>query len=450
MVILDVTVVYVALPSIGGQLRFAPEDLGGVVSAYVLMTGGLLLLGGRMADLLGRRPVFLAGLTLFTFASLASGLAQSPGALIASRVAQGLGAAMLSPAALSIITTTYTGEQRTVALSAWGAIGAGGAAAGVLLGGILTTWLGWRSIFFINVPIGLAAAILALRLVPRVDAAFGSLRRLDLPGALTAVSGLGLLIYAIEGATTHGWGSFRTLALLGVASGLLLAFAGIEREAEHPLVPPDTWRVRSLVSSATVMLGATGLMVGAFFLNSLYLQSVLEASALETGLAFLPLVVAVGLAAHLGPQLLRRFGARAVVVGGLALVAAGYLLLSAAPDQASYATDLLPGFLLIGLGVGLTFVAISVTAMSEIHSDRAGLASGLMTTAHEVGAAFGVATFSAIALGTGAGAVAGTIGADGYGTGMLAGGLAAAGLGLLAVAAVPSFRPVATEGVALH
>jgi EmrB/QacA subfamily drug resistance transporter len=447
MVILDVTVVNVALPSIRTALGFATADLQWVMTAYVLMTGGLLLLGGRMADLLGRRLIFLTGLMVFTGASLASGLAPTPAALIATRAAQGLGAAMLSPAALSIITTTYTGEQRTAALSAWGAIGAGGAAAGLLLGGMLTTWLSWEWIFFINVPIGLVTAVLALRLVPAARSSARSLSELDLPGALTVVSGLVLLVYAIEGTTAHGWGSARTLVLLALSGALLAFFAAIEHQARRPLVPAATWHVRSLVSSATVMLGTTGVLVGTFFLNSLFLQNVLGASALETGLAFLPLVVVIGIAAHIGPRLLTRVGARALVVGALALIAAGELLLTAASARAAYATALLPGFLLIGFGVGLTLVAISVTAMSEIHAERAGLASGLMATAHELGGAFGVSIFSAIALATGS---TGSAFANGYDKGALTGALIAMALALVALVAVPTFRPVATHQVSIH
>jgi EmrB/QacA subfamily drug resistance transporter len=448
MVILDVTVVNVALPSIGRELGFAAKDLQWVVTTYVLFTGGLLLLGGRLADLVGRRAVFLTGLIVFTGASLASGLAPTSAALIVSRGAQGLGAALLSPAALSIITTTYTGQQRTTALSAWGAIAGGGAAAGVLLGGVLTTWLGWEWVFFINVPIGIAAAVLALWLVPAARADGGSLSDLDLPGALTLVSGLVLLVYAVEGTGSHGWGSARTLVLLAASCGLLVAFAAIERRARQPLIPTATWRVRSLVSSATVMLGATGILVGTFFLNSLFLQNVLGSSALDTGLAFLPLVLVTGIAAHVGPQLLVRVGARGVVVGGLALMAAGELFLSAAPANAAYAIDLLPGFLLVGFGVGLTFVAVSVTAMSEIEGERAGLASGLMTTTHEIGGAFGISIFSAVALGAGATGGAGLAG--GYGDGALTGALIAAALALIAVVAVPAFRPLAVQQAAMH
>jgi EmrB/QacA subfamily drug resistance transporter len=450
MVVLDITVVNVALPSIGAELDFAPGDLQWVVTTYVLFTGGLLLLGGRMADLLGRRPVFLAGLTLFTGASLASGLAATPEALIMARAAQGLGAAMLSPAALSIITTTYHGAQRTAALSAWAAIGSGGAAAGVLFGGMLTTWLGWEWVFFINIPTGLVTAAIALRVVPAARRRAGALRDLDLPGALTVIAGLVLLVYAIEGTSTHGWGSARTLGLFAIAAALLATFIAVERRAPQALMPPATWRMRSLVSSAAVVLGATGLLVGVFFLNSLFLQAVLGASALETGLAFLPLVVVIGIAAHVGPHMLTRFGARAVVVGGLSLTAAGEFLLAGAPADARYVVAILPGFLMLGLGVGFTFVAVAVTSMSEVQADRAGLASGLMTTSHEIGAALGVAVFSAVALGTGVDVATGAGLADGYADGALAGALIAGGLAVLAAVAVPSFRPASAAQVAMH
>lgn len=448
MVILDVTVVNVALPSIGRDLRFAPTDLQWVVTAYVLMTGGLLLLGGRMADLFGRRRVFLGGLVFFTVASLASGFAPAPALLIASRAGQGIGAAMLSPAALSIITTTYTGGQRTTALSAWGALAGAGAAAGVLLGGLLTSWLSWHWVFFVNVPVGLAATVLAVRLVPSVRAAAGSLSELDFPGALTLVSGLVLLVYAVEGASTQGWGSARTLVQLALSGGLLFAFYSIERRAAQPLIPTSTWRMRSLVSSATVMLGTTGILVGTFFLNSLFLQNVLRASALQTGLAFLPLVVVIGVAAHFGPKLLTRFGARVVIVGGLALIIAGQLLLTQTSARAAYATDLLPGFLMIGFGVGLAFVAFSVTAMAEVTDDNAGLASGLMTTAHEMGGAFGVSIFSAVALGASAAGGVGLV--HGYGQGALAGALIAAALALIGMTAVPPFRSAIAQRVGMH
>ena len=450
MVILDATIVNVALPSIRRALGFAPTDLQWVVTAYVLATGGLLLLGGRAADLLGRRRAFLAGLATFTAASLASGLAPSSGALIASRAAQGVGAALLSPAALSILTTSYSGAQRARALSTWGAIGGAGAAAGVLLGGILTSWLGWRWVFFVNVPTGLATGLIALRLIPSgrpVRIAQG-LRGLDLPGAATLVTGLVVLVYAVQGAATHGWASARTIALLSVAAALLATFASIERHVRRPLVSPSVWRLRSLVSSAAIMLGVTGILVGTSFLNTLFFQNVLGASPLVTGLEFLPGVLTVGVAAHLGPQLLTRFGARAVIAAGLLLVAAGDLVLSAAPAHASYAVDLLPGLLLLGLGVGFAFVSISVTSMSDVDHEHAGLASGLITTAHELGGAAGVSLFSAVAFGatgvTGAGFV------TGYSHGTLVGAAIAAALALLAVVTVPQLRPTSAQRVALH
>jgi EmrB/QacA subfamily drug resistance transporter len=429
MVILDVTVVNVALPSIGAELAFAPGDLQWVVTAYVLMTGGLLLLGGRMADLLGRRRVFLTGLTVFTGASLASGLATSPELLIAARAVQGIGAALLSPAALSIITTTFTGAARTRALSVWGAIGAGGAAAGVLVGGVLTSWLGWEAVFFINVPVGIATAALAPRLVRPDGPVRGALGRLDLPGALVAITGLVALVYGIE----------RTdVAPVIVGAALLGLFAAVERRSSHPLVPPATWRSRSLVSSASVMLGGTGLLVGGFFLNSLFLQQQLGWSPLEAGLGFLPLVIVVGVAAHAGPHLLAHAGARLVVVLGLLLVGAGDLYLAAAPAGASYLVDLLPGFLALGFGIGLVFVSVSVTAMADVDHERAGLASGLMTTAHEIGAALGVALFSAIAVG------------GGYADGARAGAAIAGLLILAALVTVPAYRPAEGHRLALH
>jgi EmrB/QacA subfamily drug resistance transporter len=444
MVILDVTVVNVALPSIGSDLGFAPGDLQWVVTAYVLLTGGLLLLGGRVADMLGRRPMFLTGLTVFTAASLASGLATSPGWLIASRAAQGLGAAMLSPAALSIVTSTYTGEQRTTALSAWGAIAAAGGVVGLLFGGMLTTWLSWEWVFFINVPVGVATALIGARMLPAIPGS-GGLRRLDVAGALTLVSGLVALVYGVEGTDTHGWGSARTLALFAASAVLLAAFAAIERTARQPLVPASTWRTRTLTSAVGLMLGATGFLIGVIFLGSLYLQGTLGYSALETGLAFMPLTAVIGVAAHVAPRLLARFGARAVAIGGLLLMAGAAALLAAAPDQGSYAPDLLPGFILAGIGIGLVFVMIQVTGMSEVRAESAGLASGLITTAHEIGAALGVAVLSAVA------AAAGPLGsASSYQDGLTVAALVALGLAALAAAAVPAIRPAAPARAGIH
>ena len=440
MVILDVTVVNVALPSIGRALGFAPADLQWVVTAYVLFTGGLLLLGGRAADLFGRRRVFLTGLLVFTAASLTSGLAPSATALIVSRGAQGLGAAFLTPSALAIITTTYTGAQRTAALSTWGAISSAGAGAGLLFGGMLTTWFGWEWIFLINVPIGVAAGLLTLRLVPSAPAADTGRRGLDLPGAISGVAGLVLLVYAITGASDDGWGSARTLLLLAASAVLLAGFLLVERSIEHPMLPPQTWRVRSLVAAVALMLGATSVLIGTFFLNSIYLQTVLDASALKTGIEFLPLAVAIALAAHLASHLLPRSGSRTLAVFGLTLIAVGTLLFVLAPDRATYAADLLPGFLVVGVGVGLVFPAVSVTAMSDVQAERSGLASGLLMTSHEIGAALGVAVLSAVAVAGASGSLHAGI-AGGYQDGFLAATIIAAALALIALLALPAVRP---------
>jgi EmrB/QacA subfamily drug resistance transporter len=445
MVILDATVVNVALPSIGRSLGFASSDLQWVVTAYVLMTAGLMLLGGRSADLLGRRVVFLTGLVVFTAASLASALAPTPTVLIASRAGQGVGAAMLSPAALSIITATYAGAQRTTALSVWGALAGAGGAVGVLLGGILTSWLGWRSIFFINVPIGVITTGLVLRTLPADRRAVATLRGLDLPGAVSLIAGLTLGVLAIRESTPWGWGSARTLLLLTAAAGLLTLFVVVERAADRPLVPSPIWRIRSLTSSATIMVGITAILIGTFFLGSLFIQRVLGETPIQTGLAFLPLVLVTGIASHVGRELIGRIGARMTVVAGLTLIAVGDLLLSGADAHASYLSDLLPGFALIGFGIGLAFAAITVAAMSEITADTAGLASGLLTTGHELGAALGASIVSAIAFGAGAGGFV-----SGYGHAALAGAVIAAMLALVSLVVMPTTRSASGPQLAMH
>ena len=443
MVILDATVVNVALPSIARSLSFTTDGLQWVVTAYVLASGGLVLLGGRAADIIGRRPVFLTGLAIFTAASLASGLAPTAGALIAARAGQGAGAALLTPAALAIVTAAYSGPQRATALGTWGAIGGAGAAAGVLAGGMLTTWLGWRSIFLVNVPVGIAAGLVSLRLIPRA-AGHGRRRALDLRGAVLAVGGLVGLADAVSAAPAHGWTSVRTIAALAVAAVLLTAFGLAERAAVRPLVPPATWRNRTLVAGVLVMLGATGILVGTFFLNSLYLQEVLGASALRTGLEFLPLAIIIGAGAHLAGRLLPRAGSRPLILAGLLLMAGGALLLSRVSADSGYGAGLLPGLLVIGAGTGLVLPATAVTTMNDIAPDRAGLASGLMSAGHEIGAALGVAVFSAVAVAASGGIAAGYR----HGFSVMIG--VAAGLALLAAVGVPSVRPAPGVRVGVH
>uniref|UniRef100_UPI00110D11D2 MFS transporter n=1 Tax=Modestobacter excelsi TaxID=2213161 RepID=UPI00110D11D2 len=439
MVILDVSVVNVALPSISDSLRLSAADYQWTVSAYVLLSGGLLLFGGRIADLLDRRRAFLVGIGLFTTASLASGLAQTPLTLILSRAAQGAGAALLTPAALSVIVTHYAGRQRQTALAAWGTVGSMGIAAGVLFGGALTSALGWRAVFFINVPIGIAVLLGTLRAVAGSGSQPGALRRLDVPGALTLVGGLLALVFGIEATRSAGWTAPRTLVALAAAAVLLATFAVLERRAADPLVPPATWRMRSLVSASVVMAGVTGAVVGAVFLSSLYLQTILGSSPIVAGLQFLPLAAAITLAAAAASRVIGHLGARTPILGGLVVMAAGVLLLAAGAGGTSYAADVLPGFLLVGAGVGPMFVAIAVAAMSDVPAERAGLASGLMMTGHEIGAALGVAVLTAVAgdLVTSAGLI------DGYGQAFAVTAAALAALFLLTAVSVPGGRPPA-------
>lgn len=448
MVILDATVVNVALPSIVRSLAVSAGALQWVVTAYVLTSGGLVLLGGRATDVAGRRTVFLTGLTIFTAASVASGLAQNAGLLIGARAGQGVGAALLTPAALSIITTTYSGAQRARALGIWGAIGGAGAAAGVLAGGMLTTWLGWRAVFLINVPVGLAAGLASLRVVPRTRRGRPDIREFDLPGAALAVAGLVTLAYALAGAPAHGWASARTALLLALAAALLAAFAAAERLAQRagrrPLLPPQVWRNRPLLAGVLVMFAATGLLVATFFLNTLYLQEVQHASALRVGLEFLPLALIIGLGAHAGSRLLARAGSRVVMVAGLVLMAGGALLLTGLSPGSGYVTGLMPGLLTTGLGAGLVLPATAITGLSQVTEEQAGVSSGLMSTGHEIGGAFGVAVFSAVAV-----VVSGGI-AAGYRHGFYVAAAVAAGLALLAMVTVPVVRPAAGQRVSVH
>jgi EmrB/QacA subfamily drug resistance transporter len=437
MVILDVSVVNVALPSISRGLHLSAADYQWTVSAYVLLSGGLLLLGGRIADLLNRRRAFLAGVGLFTAASLASALAQAPWMLIVARAAQGAGAALLTPAALSIIMTAYAGRQRQTALGIWGTVGSLGIAAGVLFGGALTSALGWRAVFFINVPIGVAVVVGTVRFVAAGGSQPGALRRLDVPGALTLVGGLLALVFGIEATHSAGWTAPRTWLALAGSAVLLAAFAGLQRRAADPLVPPATWQIRSLVSATAVMAGVTGVVVGAIFLTSLYLQDVIGASPLVAGLEFLPLAGAITAGAMLASKVIGRLGARTLILGGLVVMAAGVLLLASNAGGTSYLADVLPGFLLVGAGVGPMFVAIAVAAMGDVPAERSGLASGLMMTGHEVGAALGVAALTAIAgdLSTHAGLV------DGYGRAFAVTVALLGALFVLTAVAVPGGTP---------
>jgi EmrB/QacA subfamily drug resistance transporter len=372
-----------------------------MVTAYLLMSGGGLLLGGRIADLLPRRRIFMIGMLTFTSASLFSGFASSAGELIAARGMQGVGAALMTPAALSIIMTTYEGAQRAKGLALWGAIGGLGIAAGVLVGGMLTTWAGWQAIFWVNVPIGVVALAAAMKILPTETTERRSLSQFDFLGATTAVAGLGTLMFAISGAESHGWTSARTLVGLAVAAVLLIGFRFIERRASQPLVHPHTWSIKSLVSSTVVMLGVTGLLVGTVFLASIFFQTVLGYSALEAGLGFLPLAVALVLGTHVASHISAHVPARVVAFVGLVVAGAGAALVSQASSTASYAVNLMPGLIIVGLGAGMVFVAVSGSAMAGIPAQHSGMASGFLMTGHEVGAALGVAVISAVATSAG-------------------------------------------------
>ena len=395
MIILDVTVVNLALPSIQADLGFASKDLQWVVTAYTLAFGGLLLLGGRTADLLGRRRMFLAGLGVFTVASLGSALAASPAALLATRALQGVGAAMLSPAALSLISTIFpAGPERHRALGVWAAVAASGGAVGVLVGGALTEGFGWESIFLVNVPVGAAVAAAAWRILPRAP---GARRALDLTGALLATGSLVALIYGLVEADSAGWGSAQTLGLFALAAAGLTAFVALESRTPEPLVDLAVLRHRPTVTGLVLLMAGIGSLFAGFFFSSQYLQQVLGHSALRTGLEFLPVSIAIGLAAHAGGELVSHLGAKPVIATGMLLGAAGALLLSGLDPQGRYAADVLPGLLVVGLGAGLSISGVMITAMSGANEHNAGLVSGLTSTAHEIGIALVLAVLSTVA-----------------------------------------------------
>jgi EmrB/QacA subfamily drug resistance transporter len=397
MVVLDATVVNVALPSIQRGLHFSPSSLQWVVNAYTLIFGGFLLLGGRAGDLLGRKRLFVAGVALFSAASLLNGLAQSSTMLIVGRGLQGLGGALLSPAALSIITTTFTEQsERTKALGVWSAIAAGGGAVGLIMGGALTQLASWEWIFIVNVPVGIATLLATLRFIPESRADLQH-RTFDLAGAVTVTSGLVVLVYAIVKAQSFGWGSARTVGLIAASLVLLAAFVAIERRSKAPLIRLSIFKVKTLtVADIVLLLVASGLF-GMFFFASLYVQEILGYSPLKAGLAFLPVTVGIAVGAGIAQQLIKRFGILNVAVAGIALATVGLILLAGIPVHGSYAADLLPGLLPMSIGMGLTFVPITLMATGGVAENDAGLASGLFNTAQQVGGSLGLAILSTLA-----------------------------------------------------
>ena len=391
MTILDVAIVNVAIPSIQIDLHIKEQTVQWVITAYAITFGGFLLLGGRMADLLGRRLIFLVGLALFTVASLVCGFANSSGVLIGARAVQGLGAAIISPAALSIVTTTFReGAERNKALGIWGALGGSGAAAGVLFGGILTKYLGWEWIFWVNVPVGVLVFALAVALVPESKADLGH-HRFDAAGAVTVTGGLALLVYAISKAPDVGWGSARTILLLIASVAILAVFAVIEVRSRSPLMPFRIFRLRTLAAANVVgfLLGAV--IFANFFVLTLYVQQVLGWSALKTGVTFLATAGTTVIWAGVAQALTTRFGPRPVIVTGMLVLAAALAWYTQIPVDGHYWPDLLPAYVIFALGLAFAFVPVSIAAFMQVESDEAGLASGLLNTSQQIGGAIGVA-----------------------------------------------------------
>lgn len=432
MVILDISAVNVALPDMAGELGIDHADIGWTITSYSLVFGSLLLLGGRAADLLGRRRMFLAGLTVFTAASLASALAGDATSLFAARAGQGLGAALLSPAALSIIASTFQGPERARALAAWGAVGGAGAAIGVLLGGALTELVDWRAIFFINLPIGLALAAATTHLVP-ADSARPRWSGLDLRGALVATASVAGLVYALSQAQDTGWASAETLAIGAAALAGLGVFALLELRTDQPLLRVQRLRDRAIGGGFLMMLAASAVMFGSFLLSSLYLQNVLGTGALATGLAFLSLAAAIVVGVHVAQHVIQHAGVRAPLAAGFAVTAAGMMLLSGVDAGGSYLGDVLPGMLVAGVGLGLVLVPVAVAVLTGASHDEAGMLSGLNTTGHEIGGSIGIAVLATIAAGAAGGPSASAIG-DAF----LAAGIIAGVSSLIALVVLPS------------
>jgi EmrB/QacA subfamily drug resistance transporter len=398
VVVLDASIVNVALPSIGRDLNFSQDNLSWVVNAYVLVFGGFLLLGGRMADRLGRRRIFVVGLLVFGVASLLGGLANSEGMLIAARALQGLGGALLSPAALAILTTTFAeGAERNKALGVWGAVAGSGGAVGVLLGGILTDSLGWEWVLFVNVPITFVAAFFAFRVLG--ESRDESATTFDVLGAVTVTAGLSLFVYAVVDANNAGWGSARTIGLIALSLVLLVGFVVIERRQSNPLVPFRIFSNRTLTGANLSGIFVAMSLFSMFFFISLYMQQVLGFSPLKAGVAYLPLAGGIILSAGIASALTTRIGFKPVLTGGLVLVAAGLLWFAQVSPGGSYGSDVLFPSLLAALGLGFSFVPMTIAAVTGVKPDDAGLASGLINTSQQVGGALGLAILAAVANG---------------------------------------------------
>ena len=397
MVVLDMSIVNVALASIKSSLDFSQASLQWVITAYAITFGGFLLLGGRLADVLGRRRVFMTGIALFTLSSALSGLAWSAASLVAFRALQGAGGALFAPAGLSLLMTAYReGRERNLALGIWGAASGSGAAVGVLLGGVLTSYLSWPWIFYINLPVGLALVVLVPRFIAEAKGELAT-RHFDVAGATTITASLMLLVYALTRATQEGWGTPTTVTLLAAAGALAAAFVAIERTAVSPLLPFHAFRGNTLgvANLITCIIAAIGF--SQFFLLTLYLQQVLHYSAAESGLAFTAIAVTVAVMSNVAQRLVTRFGARRVLAAGLLSMGASQALLMRLPVHGSYVTDLLPSFILVGLGMAVSFVAVTIAALAGVQPANAGIASGLVNTSRQIGGAIGLAAITTVA-----------------------------------------------------
>jgi len=395
--VVDSSITNVAFPSIQRALHFSQQNLQWVASGYLLTYGGFLLLGGRLADLLGRRRILVAGLVVFGVCSLAAGLAQTEGVLIGARVLQGVGAAMMAPAALSILTTTFhEGRDRNTALGAWGAISGLAAAAGVFLGGVLSEGPGWRWVFYVNVPVCLLALAATFRLLSGARKR-APLADFDTPGALLGTGGMLLLVYGLIKAPEVGWGAARTIGVLAAATLMLLGFLANERRASNPLFPLSIFRIKGLAAAdATWLIGMAGFFSMFFFLT-LYMQEVLGFSPIQAGAAYLPVTACLAIASGVASQLFSRIGTRPVIVAGALMSAGGIYYLSRIPLHGSYAPDLLPGLIIMAVGFGAVFVGVTTAANAGVPSNKAGLAAGLLSTSQQLGMALGLAILSAIA-----------------------------------------------------
>jgi EmrB/QacA subfamily drug resistance transporter len=397
MIILDTSIVNVAIPSIYKALSFAPQNLQWVVTAYTLTFGGFLLLGGRAADLFGRKKVFLLGLVLFTIASLLSGLARNSGQLVAFRALQGLAAAFMSPAALSIVITTFKeGKERNKALSVWGAVAAGGAAAGLLLGGILTQYLDWRWNFFVNVPVGILVIAATYRYIPESKADVEH-THLDLPGAVLATAGLMTLVYTLVKASSFGWTNNKTIGLFAISAGLLIGFIINEKRSEHPLMPLSIFKIGNVAGANLSQLPIAAGLFSMFFFLSLYVQTVLGFAPVRTGFAFLPITIVIGITAGFASKLVGKVGYKKILVVAPLIIAAGLFVLSFIYVGGNYSHNVLPGLLIFASGMGFTFISVTIAATAGVPHNEAGLASGLLNTSQQIGGSLGLAILSSIA-----------------------------------------------------